>query len=288
MADKRLGRGLRALIPDLPPDVEKTEVDSVNSIKVSQISPNPFQPREEFDEQTLEELKQSISERGVIQPITVRKWNDGYQLVAGERRLRAVSALQLEYIPAYVIEVDSDEEMIELALIENIQREDLNPVDVARAYEQLLTTCSLTQEQVAKKVGKDRSTITNFLRLLKLPVKIQESLKKNELSMGHARALVTIDNSSQQLELWNQIVKKNLSVRQVEKLVKRIKETDGKPKASKTKEKPYYLTELEEKLQHRFGTKVQIQPGKKGGKIEIEYYSEDELDRLIEIMADEG
>lgn len=286
MADKRLGRGLAALIPDISRDETPEKIDSINEIKVALISPNPFQPREEFDPTTLEELKQSIAEKGIIQPITVRKWNNGYQLIAGERRLRAVSALGHESIPAYVMDIQSDEELIELALIENIQREDLNPVDVAKGYQQLMTQCQLTQEQVAQKVGKERSTVTNFLRLLKLPVKIQESLKKGELDMGHARALLSVDETSIQLDIWQQILKKNFSVRRVESLVKQLKNKTDKNGIPTVKEKPFFLIELEEKLQHQLGTKVRILAGKKGGKIELEYYSDEELDRLIELLTD--
>jgi ParB family chromosome partitioning protein len=284
MADKRLGKGLRALIPDISDSDDRKQVDSISEIKVATISPNPFQPREDFDKEALEELKHSISEKGVIQPITVRHYNNGYQLIAGERRLRAVSALNLEYIPAYVLDIQNDDELIELALIENIQREDLNPIDIARAYHQLMNQCNLTQEQVAQKVGKERSTVTNFLRLLKLPEKIQESLKKNNLDMGHARALLSLDDTSLQMELWQKIVKNSLSVRKVESLVKSAKKASQNVDKT-TKEKPFYLIEIEEKLQHKFGTKVRVNTNKTGGKIEIEYYSEDELDRIIELLT---
>jgi ParB family transcriptional regulator, chromosome partitioning protein len=286
MADNRLGRGLRALIPDIPLDEEKSRVDTINEIRVALISPNPFQPREDFDPVALEELKKSIAEKGIIQPITVRPWESGYQLIAGERRLRAVVSLGHEFIPAYVMNVQTDEELIELALIENIQREDLNPVDIAKGYQQLLTQCQLTQEQVAQKVGKERSTVTNFLRLLKLPTKILDSLKKGEVDMGHARALLSIDDTAIQLEAWQQIVKKKLSVRNVESLVKQLKNKSDKQDIAVEHEKSIYIVDLEEKLQQKLGTKVRIQAGKKGGKIEIEYYSDEELERLIELLND--
>ena len=284
MAVNRLGKGLRALIPDDAPEEEKQRIDTIKDLEVARINPNPFQPRQEFDEDGLNELKQSIAEKGVIQPITVRRFGNGYQLIAGERRLRAVSALGLEYIPGYVLNVESDEDMLELSLIENIQREDLNPIDIALGYQRLLTECNLTQEKVAQKVGKDRTTVTNFLRLLKLPAEIQTSLVRREINMGHARAIISVDEKELQLEIWKKLVNNNLSVRKVENLVRQAKKkkTDKKPDK---KEKPFYLLEAENKLQEVLGTKVMInQTGKKGGKIEIEFYSEEELDRIIEIM----
>ncbi len=284
MAVNRLGKGLRALIPDDPPEDEKQRIDTIRDLEVARINPNPFQPRQEFDEDALNELKQSIAEKGVIQPITVRKFGNGYQLIAGERRLRAVSALGLEYIPGYLLNVESDEDMLELSLIENIQREDLNPIDIASGYQRLLTECNLTQEKVAQKVGKDRTTVTNFLRLLKLPGEIQKSLVRREINMGHARAIISVDEKELQLEIWKKLVNNNLSVRRVENLVRQVKQKKTEKRPDKI-EKPFYLLEAENKLQEMLGTKVMInQTGKKGGKIEIEYYSEEELDRIIEIM----
>ncbi|MFZ5518217.1 MAG: ParB/RepB/Spo0J family partition protein [Candidatus Zhuqueibacterota bacterium] len=282
MASKRLGKGLRALIPDIPEEEEDERKSSIRDIAVPKIRPNPFQPRENFDEIALEELKNSIAEKGIIQPITVRQVEDGYELIAGERRLRAVTALQFETIPAYVLDVESDEDMLELSLIENIQRENLNPMDIARAYNRLLVECSLTQESVAKRVGKERSTVANFLRLLKLPGHIQDSLKRGDLNMGHARALITIEDSSLQNEIWEKIVNNDLSVREVERLVK--KATTAKKSPSTTEEKPFYILEAEEKLRNSLATQVKIKSGKKGGSIEIEYYSDDDLERLLEIL----
>lgn len=283
MASKRLGKGLRALIPDIPIEETEDRKNSIRDIAVFKIRPNPFQPRENFDETALEDLKNSIAEKGIIQPITVRRTDDGYELIAGERRLRAVTALNFDRVPAYVLDVDSDEEMLELSLIENIQREDLNPIDIARAYNKLLVDCNLTQESVAKRVGKDRSTVANFLRLLKLPRQIQDSLKSAELNMGHARALITVEDEGLQKTLWEKIVKSNLSVRDVERLVKQstTKKQEKKPQEP---EKPVYLLEMEEKLRNIFGTQVRIKSGKKGGSIEIEFYSPEELERLLEIM----
>lgn len=282
MVSNRLGRGLRALIPDIPEEESEERKSSIQNIDVRKIKPNPFQPREFFNEAALDELKNSIAEKGIIQPITVRKVEDGYELIAGERRLRAVLALALESIPAYVLKVDSDAEMLELSLIENIQREDLNPIDVARAYNKLLVDCNLTQELVAKRVGKDRSTVANFLRLLKLPAPIQESLKTGELNMGHARALITIDDPARQTNIWKKVIEDKISVRDVERLAKQTKKNDNKSSAEI--EKPYYLLEAEEKLRRFYGTQVRIRTGKRGGVIEIQFYSNDELERLLEMI----
>jgi ParB family chromosome partitioning protein len=283
MASKRLGRGLRALIPDIPEEETEERRNSIQDIAVFKIRPNPFQPRENFDETALEDLKNSIAQKGIIQPVTVRKTGDGYELIAGERRLRAVTALNFDSVPAYVLDVESDEEMLELSLIENIQREDLNPIDIARAYNNLLEDCNLTQESVAKRVGKDRSTVANFLRLLKLPQRIQESLKVGKLNMGHARALITVEDEGLQNTLWEKIVKNNLSVRDVERLVKQSTKK-RKEKKTQEQEKSVYLLEIEERLRNVFGTQVRIKSGKRGGSIEIEFYSRDELERLLEIM----
>lgn len=284
MAGNRLGKGLRALIPDIPPEESEQRIESINEIEVAGISPNPFQPREEFNEVALEDLKKSIAEKGVIQPITVRKLESGYQLIAGERRLRAVTSLGLPNIPAYVLDVENDEELLELSLIENIQREDLNPIDIARGYQKLLMECNLTQELVAQKVGKDRSTVTNFLRLLKLPQDIQLSLRRKEIDMGHARALITIDDTKLQRQIWKDLIKNKLSVRKVERLVRqRKKKTEEKKETEK--KKSFYLLDVENKLQEKFGTKVSINMSKGRGKIEIEFYAEEELDRILELMS---
>ncbi len=288
MADKRrLGRGLQALIPDYS-EADNQKNEKFGEIPVREISPNPFQPRERFDPLALKELKQSIFEKGIVQPITVRLIDSGYQLISGERRFRAVKELGYQEIPAYILNVESDHEMLELALIENIQREDLNPLDIAKAYDRLISVCQLTQEQVASKVSKDRSTITNFLRLLKLPLVIQDSLRKDELSMGHARALLGIEDSEQMTKIWKKVVQKNLSVRRVEQLVrehyesKKIKRTNNYPKKSP------HLIHVEDIFREVYGTQVRIYPKKEGGKIEIEYYSDDDLDRIYNILTSNG
>ncbi len=282
MADKRLGRGLAALIPDIPAEESEERISSIQEIEVRRIRPNPFQPRENFNESALEDLKNSIAEKGIIQPLSVRKTDDGYELIAGERRLRAVTALEIESVPAYILDVETDEDMLELSLIENIQREDLNPIDIAKAYHKLLTDCKLTQEQVSRRVGKERSTVANFLRLLKLPQQIQESMKRGELNMGHGRALISIENKGLQNKIWKKIVKDSISVRQVESLAKA--EDKKKEKSNVPENKSFFLVEAEEKMRIYLGTQVKVKAGKKGGVIEIEYYSNSDLERLVEIL----
>lgn len=285
MADKRrLGRGLHALIPEYAED-ESGKNDQFAEIAIDKIVPNPFQPREDFDVEALNELKSSISEMGMIQPITVRPVDDGYQLISGERRLRAVKELGYEQIPAYILQVESDDEMLEMALIENIQREDLNAIDVAKAYETLIAKCNLTQEQVAQKVSKDRTTVTNFLRLLKLPLPIQDSLREKTLSMGHARALLGVDDEEVQKKIWKKIMKYNLSVRRVEQLVKEYSQKESPQKRKSVSRKSPQLVHVEDKFREIYGTQVRIYPKKEGGKIEIEYYSADDLDRIYNILT---
>lgn len=284
---KRLGRGLSALIPDL--STERAEnnnakAGSILEIEVSRIVANPFQPRTDFAPQALAELKQSISENGLVTPVTVRPYNNGYQLIAGERRFRAVQELGYERIPAYVLEVQDDRQMMEMALIENVQRENLNPIEEALGYQRLIDECSLTQEVVAQKVGKDRVTIANSLRLLKLPEKVQESLRKSELSAGHARALLGLPERTQQVELWKAILKNGLSVRQVEKLVQRAAKPKNAAKKKVSPTAPYAVREAEDKLRRIFGTQVRILLQGKGGKIELEFYSDNDLERLLELM----
>lgn len=281
---KALGRGLSALLPDVP--AESQSDGSIQFIRVDRITPNPFQPRETFDPQKLDELARSIAEKGVVQPITVRRFEDGYQLIAGERRLRCVRDLGVEKIPAYILNIDSDEEMMELSIIENIHREDLNPIDIANGYRRLIEECRLTQEQVAQKVGKDRATVANFLRLLRLPRHIQESTQSGEISMGHARALLALENVEQQIELWKKTVKNNLSVRQVEEAVRRLNEPSPvKPKIEDTHRA--YFEDAENRLRTKLATKVMIRRRPKGGAIEIEYYNDDDLERLIhDIVGD--
>ncbi|MDZ7289698.1 MAG: ParB/RepB/Spo0J family partition protein [candidate division KSB1 bacterium] len=282
MVTKRLGRGLQALIPDLSVEDNHAQAGSIQEIEISRIVANPFQPRTNFDPKTLEELKQSIAENGLVTPITVRSHNNGYQLIAGERRLRAVQELGYMRIPAYVMEIHDDRQLLEMALIENVQREDLNPIEEALGYQRLIDECDLTQEAVAQKVGKDRVTIANALRLLKLPDSIQDSLRKGELTAGHARALLGLPERKQQIELWKKTLKSQLSVRQVEKLVQHA--TRPKAAAKKKPTVPYEIREVEDRLRRIFGTQVRIHLQGKGGRIELEFYSENDLERLLELM----
>ena len=281
----RLGRGLSALIPEKEQVLTSgRNAGTLTEIEVALIRPNPFQPRQDFDPQKLEELKTSIRENGIIQPITVRRKDNYFELIAGERRLRAVSELGYEKIPAYIIKVETKEEMLELALIENVQRDHLNPIEQAQAYQRLIDECNLTQDEVAKKIGKDRSTITNFIRLLKLPSKIQESVQKEEISMGHARALLAIDDRDAQFKIWQKTIKNKLSVRKVEQMVKDYQKKREIEEHSKRPKRSVYIQKMEAELREIFGTKVNIRSRKEGGTIEVEFYSPEDLNRLYEIF----
>lgn len=284
MKPKRLGKGLEALIPQISPEEEMERGDSLFEVEVANVRANPFQPRADFDRNSLEELKQSIAENGIIQPITVREIDDAYELIAGERRLRAVQELGFKKIPAFVVNVTSDDQMLELALVENIQREDLNPIDLAKALQQLLKNYGLTQETVAKKVGKDRATVANFIRLLKLPERIQDSLRNGEITMGHARALMGLPSTGEQIRMWKKTVRQGWNVRKVEEMVRQALEGPKKVVGGGTKKLPPYLVELEDKLRAVFGTQVRIKPSSRGGKIEVSYYSEEDLERIIELL----
>jgi len=299
-----LGRGLDALInpnrfnedENKSPDYSNVKFDDgkqfdiLAKIAIDFISPNPFQPRTVFDPEALNELKKSIIANGLIQPITVRRIaGNQYQLVSGERRLRAYTEIGYKEIPAYIIKVEADEVMLALALIENIQRETLNPIEVSRAYKRLMDECHLTQEQIADKVGKDRTTIANSVRLLKLPSKIQNCLIDESISAGHARALINLPGEELQLFALEKILEENLSVRKVESLVKKLI-SEGIPSAKsfsvKTKKTiNSNLNDVEDKLRKIFGTKVQCKQTKDGGgEIIIEFYSNDELERLFELF----
>ncbi len=293
-----MGRGLDALIPkvatkEISIDSKEIRFDDGQSvgviakIELSKIKPNPYQPRETFDRTALEELKQSIIEKGVIQPITVRRLPGGmYELISGERRVRASTEAGLTHIPAYIIEVESEKELLELSLIENIQREKLNPIEIAKAYQRLIEELGYTQEEIAKKIGKDRTTVANFIRLLKLPEQIQESLKRGEITMGHARALINLPSRKLQVEIWSKIVKQGWSVRKVEKIVRDL--SKGKiieEKSSKKKSNQAGFRDIESKLKRIFGTQVKIKQMSSGrGEIVIEFYSDDEFERLLELF----
>ena len=284
-----LGRGLSALIPKTPVSIRQGEVgeDSggvnvIASVELERIRPNPFQPRTDFDSESLEELSKSILEKGLIQPITVRRLGEDYQLVSGERRMRAAQRAGLPSIPAFIIDVQSDSEMLELALVENIQREELNPIEIAHAYRRLIDECRLTQDEVGQKVGKDRSTVTNFLRLLKLPEKVREGLRQGRLTMGHARALLGLDNERDQLRLYDQIVMGGVNVRSVERTTRARKAKPAKHTRHGTG-----IHSVEEHLKRMLGTKVKVY-AKSGGKgeIVIQYFSADDLERILELILD--
>ena len=301
MAKKVLGRGLGAYFPEdalsgdkkstnNKPDSSKEEVlKRVNvtlSVPVTDIRPNPHQPREDFDEIKLQELSDSIRMHGLIQPVTVRSiGSDKYELISGERRLRATKMAGISTIPAYVREVD-DDDVVAFALIENVQREQLNPIEVALGYKRLLEECSFTQDQVAKKLGKNRSTVANMLRLLSLRPKIQSALKTNAISTGHARTLITIDDPKVQDRLLDKAIEEDWSVRQIEEAVRKL-DKKNKPRnklLDKKEQKDVQLMEISNRLRNKFSTRVNIKKKNKGGEIRFEYYSDDDLERLISIL----
>ncbi|MBI5196617.1 MAG: ParB/RepB/Spo0J family partition protein [Nitrospirae bacterium] len=280
-----LGKGLSALIPEkenaIGTDIPKGVVLELN---INKIVPNEYQPRRVFKDAALQELAQSIKEKGIIQPVIVRYGEDGtYKLIAGERRLRAAKIAGLAVIPALVKEA-APQEAIELALIENIQREDLNPLETAEAFQRLINEFNLTHDNLSMRVGKDRATVTNYLRILKLPAEIRTWIAEGALSIGHAKALLQIEDARVQMDTARRVIKKGLSVRETEALAKKAL-SNAPAKASSGWKEPQ-IAALEEQLMHSLGTKVHlIHKGKKGGKIEIMYYSLDELDRLLEILA---
>lgn len=277
MENRALGKGLSALIPD---KINKAGGE-VAFVRTELIRDNPFQPRTHYDENKLAELKASIKEKGILVPILVRLKDGKYEVVAGERRLKAARSLDIPEVPTIVREV-TDQEALVLALIENIQREELNPIEEAEAYKKLIAEFHYTQDMVAESVGKDRSTITNLLRLLKLPAEIQQSVYDGKLSVGHARALLSVESAGDQKKLFGLVMKKDLSVRELEELVRGGAAPKGGARRSEAqKAKDHEVAALEEQLQNTLGTKVSIHAQKKKGKIVIEYYSLDDLDRII-------
>lgn len=277
---KALGKGLSALIPDAD-DSGKASTEYFQC-PIETIEPNPLQPRLDFKDKAIEELAHSIKEKGVITPVLVSKTKNGYQMIAGERRWRAAQKAGLEKIPV-VIRETSPVESLELAIIENIHRQDLNPIEEAQAYKRLLEEKNTTQELVAKRVGKERSTIANLLRLLNLPVGIQKDVIDNKLSMGHARVLAGVKNTGEQRRYRDIIIKKELTVRQAESLVKRESKKSVKEKVKSEEE--YYMESLADGLKRNLGTKVEIKKRGKKGQINIYFYSDDELDRLLDILS---
>lgn len=294
-----LGRGLGALIENTEESNEprnnqathKEEIiiENMDEIPVDSIESNPFQPRTNFDEEALEELAESIKELGIVQPITVRKLEKNkYQLISGERRLKASKISGLEKIPAYIREAN-DQSMLEMALVENIQREDLDAIEVAISYQRLIEECDLTQESLSQRVGKKRATITNYLRLLKLPPEIQLGIRDRKLSMGHARAIVAVEESDIQLEAYQKVLGEELSVRKTEELVKQLKENKyAPPKETKqpvVQELPEEFKSIKNNLVHFFNANIEFKRTESGnGKIVIPFRSDDDLERIIDLL----
>lgn len=288
-----LGRGLGALLNDSPSDLptrtlkaKSKPTGSIPEIGLDQIETNPFQPRTDFDKEALKELSESIKLQGIIQPITVRKLsNNSYQLISGERRFQASKLIGLEKIPAYIRTAD-DQQMLEMALIENIQRENLNAMEIALSYQRLLTECKLKQEDLGERVGKNRSTVNNYLRLLKLPPVIQDAVRDKKISMGHARALISVEDTELQLAIYKKILSDDLSVRKVETLVKQAAfPEDDEDKNNKTTENDPVIEQWSEKLSSHFGTKIKIAANSENkGEIKIPFTNVSELNRILDII----
>ncbi len=290
-----LGKGIRSLLQSIDADLKTSaghlkntvveSVTSVNRISLDEIEANPKQPRRDFDEQSLQELAASIKRHDIIQPVTVSKLATGkYRLVSGERRLRAAKMAGLKDIPAYVRQAN-DQQLLELALLENLQREDLNAMEISLSYKRMMDELELTQEQVAENMGKDRSTVTNYIRLLKLPPDIQVAVRNGEISMGHARALINVDTVEKQIYIFNEIKNKALSVRQTEALVRNLYKQSGGVKKTAKSSMPQGFQKIEDKLASHFSTRVKLKHSRNGsGQINIEYYSLDELNNILRQM----
>ena len=279
--NKRLGKGLDALIPSL----NVNEDDQIIEISLDKLRANPYQPRKTFEDESIKELAESIRQHGIIQPIIVRSVLRGYEIIAGERRFRASQLCGKETIPAVVRNM-TDQQVMEIALIENLQREDLNAIEIATAYQSLMEQFSLTQEELSLKVGKSRSHIANFLRLLTLPKDIQDHVSRGTLSMGHARAIVGIKDEAQKRALVKQTIEQEWSVRELEDAISKLGKKEEKKQAPKKKDP--YIPQLEETLRERLKTTVKIKQNKNRGKIEIAYYSPQDLERLLELLQTNG
>ena len=276
-----LGRGLDALLPDIEPmeDISKEYF----TCDIGLIQPNRYQPRLRFSDNELEDMARSIRQQGIIQPLLVRKDNNGYELIAGERRLRAAKKAGLKQVPVLVKTI-TDTDMLEMSIVENVQRSDLNPIEEAEAYHRLITEFGLTQDQAADRVGKSRSAVANFLRLRQLPEQIKASIMDGDLSMGHARALLGTATSAQLNAVFRTVISKGLSVRETERLIKRLKAEKEKPKKPISSSEQRYFSDVADDLSGRFGTKVQIKRRGQKGRVEIEFYSNDDLDRLLSLL----
>jgi ParB family chromosome partitioning protein len=287
-----LGKGIRSLLQNIDADLKTTSgslkttvvenATGTNRISIDDIEPNPKQPRRDFDEKALQELAESIKLHDIIQPVTVSKLTNGkYRLISGERRLRAAKLAGIKDIPAYLRHAN-DAQLLELALLENLQREDLNAMEVSLSYKRMMEELDFTQEQVAERMGKDRSTVANFIRLLKLPPGIQLAVRSGELSMGHARALINVDTIDKQLFIFKEIKEKGLSVRQTEALVRNLYKQDGPVKKSSKSHLPAAFQRIEDKLASHFSTRVKLRNSRNGsGQIIIDYYSQDELNKIL-------
>jgi ParB family chromosome partitioning protein len=288
-----LGKGIRSLLQNIDSDLKAASgslkagvaeaVTNVLRIPIDQIEPNPRQPRHDFDEQALNELAASIKLHDIVQPITVSKVPNGkYRLISGERRWRAAKLAGLKDVPAYIRQAN-DQELLELALLENLQREDLNAMEIALSYKRMMEELNYTQEQVAERMGKERSTVANYIRLLKLPPDIQVSVRKGEISMGHARALINVDTIDKQLYIFNEVKNRGLSVRQTEELVRKLYKAQGPVKESVKASLPPAYKKIEDNLASHFSTKVRLSHNKNGhGQISIEYYSIQELNKILD------
>ncbi|MGX1902480.1 ParB/RepB/Spo0J family partition protein [Thermolongibacillus altinsuensis] len=277
-----LGKGINALFTNLEIGKEET----IQEIDIQQLRPNPYQPRKNFNDQSLEELKQSILEHGILQPLIVRKSIKGYEIVAGERRYRAAKAAELKTVPAVVREF-SDQQMMEIALLENLQREDLNPIEEAVAYQTLLNECKLTQEELAKRLGKSRPHIANHLRLLSLPMEVQHMIESGTLSMGHGRALLALKDKRKLNAVLQKVIKESMNVRQLEKFIQEMNENVSRETMKKKKreeEKSIFLKQSEALLREKLGTSVVIKKHRKKGKIEIEFFSNEDLERILQLL----
>jgi ParB family transcriptional regulator, chromosome partitioning protein len=283
MVTKRmaLGKGLGALLPEY----EQAEPKTLLYCGIEEITPNRSQPRKLFDELKLQELAESIKEKGILEPLIVRRMDQGYELIIGERRWRAAQKAGLKEVPIVVKEVEG-REALEISLIENLQREDLNPIEAAEAFKHLIEEFNMGQEDLSKRIGKDRTTITNTLRLLKLPIEVRNQLLQNRITSGHARAILSLESKEKQKELCALIIKKGLSVREAEALAKRWSQKPKKmaPPAKRKGDLESQLRSLQDSLRKYLGTKVQITPKDKKGKIEIEYYSHEDLERIVETI----
>jgi ParB family transcriptional regulator, chromosome partitioning protein len=279
---KGLGKGLNAFFTNGEVDKEET----VQEINLKDLRPNPYQPRKNFQQEAIDELKVSILEHGILQPLVVRKSIKGYEIVVGERRFRAAKEAKLETVPAVVREL-SEQQMMELAVLENLQREDLNPIEEGLAYQSLMEKLKLTQEEVAKRLGKSRPHVANHIRLLSLPAKIQELISIGKISMGHGRALLGLRQKAKLTAVVDKVVNEALNVRQLEKLIQQLNENVSRETKKPEKRKDLFLQEREHSLRERFGTKVNIKHSKNKGKIEIEFFSKEDLERILEMLDKE-